>query len=195
MPGHDDDPRVKRTRQLLQQAFTDLMREKSFQAISVQDIAERATVNRATFYAHFDDKFALIDYCMRDQFRQMLAQRLVTSRTLTPRALRDLFLVVCEYITLTHSDCHPADMQFDLFFENVVQQEVATVLHGWIATSTPSVPADRPLRDTVPTVVSWSLLGAVMEWHKAGAHQPAGALADQVIGVLMEGVRRVIPPG
>ncbi|HWQ84479.1 MAG TPA: TetR/AcrR family transcriptional regulator [Anaerolineales bacterium] len=49
------DPRIKRTRALLVQAFTELLAEKGFQAISVQDISERATVNRTTFYLHFPD--------------------------------------------------------------------------------------------------------------------------------------------
>lgn len=53
------DPRVKRTRKLLQQAFLELFQEKGFAAISIQDITERATANRATFYAHFQDNYAL----------------------------------------------------------------------------------------------------------------------------------------
>jgi AcrR family transcriptional regulator len=43
------DPRVKRTRQLLVQAFFELLSAKDFEVVSVQDIAEKATVNRATF--------------------------------------------------------------------------------------------------------------------------------------------------
>ncbi len=61
------DPRVKRTRKLLQQAFLELFQEKGFAAISIQDITERATVNRATFYAHFQDKYALLDSIIREQ--------------------------------------------------------------------------------------------------------------------------------
>ena len=56
------DPRVRRTRQLLQQALDKLLQTKDFENISVQDIAEAATVNRATFYDHFADKFALLEY-------------------------------------------------------------------------------------------------------------------------------------
>ena len=52
------DPRVKRTRGLLLKSFGDLLAEKSFDAITVQDIAERSTINRATFYAHYVDKYA-----------------------------------------------------------------------------------------------------------------------------------------
>src|SRR5205807_1741174 len=51
-PVKSVDPRVKRTRKLLQQAFIELFQEKGFASISIQDITERATVNRATFYAH-----------------------------------------------------------------------------------------------------------------------------------------------
>ncbi|KKX53667.1 TetR family transcriptional regulator [Brevibacillus borstelensis cifa_chp40] len=50
------DPRVRRTRQLLQDAFTSLIQEKGYEAITVQDITERATLNRATFYLHYRDK-------------------------------------------------------------------------------------------------------------------------------------------
>src|SRR5580692_10535191 len=55
------DPRIRRTRQLLQEALRTLLWSKQFDEISVQDIAEAATVNRATFYDHYADKFALAD--------------------------------------------------------------------------------------------------------------------------------------
>ena len=69
------DPRVKRTRQMLEQAFMEAVQEKGFQSVSVQDIAERAGVNRATFYAHFEDKYALLDHSIRQGFRQELEKR------------------------------------------------------------------------------------------------------------------------
>ena len=62
------DPRVRRTRQLLQQALDKLLQTKDFENISVQDIAEAATVNRATFYDHFADKFALLEYSVAAEF-------------------------------------------------------------------------------------------------------------------------------
>ncbi len=67
------DPRVKRTRQLLEQSFLDVVTEKGFQSASVQDIAEKAGVNRATFYDHFPDKYALLDYSVRSpQFESVM---------------------------------------------------------------------------------------------------------------------------
>ena len=65
--GNSSDPRVQRTRQLLLEAFMALVQEKhTIHSISIQEIATRATVNRATFYAHFADKYALMaDWCGR----------------------------------------------------------------------------------------------------------------------------------
>ena len=56
------DPRVKRTRNLILQAFGSLLAEKGFESISVQDVTDKAEINRATFYAHFTDKYALLNY-------------------------------------------------------------------------------------------------------------------------------------
>src|SRR6201999_4494163 len=72
------DPRVTRTQKLIRDAFKSLLKEKSFESISVQDIAERATVNRATFYAHFTDKLALLVAIVRED----AAARLVAGNPL-----------------------------------------------------------------------------------------------------------------
>ena len=55
------DLRIRRTRQLLQEALEKLMETKDFDKISVQDIADAATVNRVTFYDHYTGKFALLE--------------------------------------------------------------------------------------------------------------------------------------
>ncbi|ULO07606.1 TetR/AcrR family transcriptional regulator [Paenibacillus sp. 19GGS1-52] len=49
------DPRVIRTHQLIRDAFIDLLQEIEFEKITVNRIAERATINRATFYLHYRD--------------------------------------------------------------------------------------------------------------------------------------------
>ncbi len=54
------DRRVQRTQELLRSALLSLIREKGFEALSVQDIVDRANVGRATFYAHFDNKEDLL---------------------------------------------------------------------------------------------------------------------------------------
>ena len=54
------DRRVQRTRQLLHKALMDLILEKPYDQITVQDILDRANIGRATFYGHFTDKDDLL---------------------------------------------------------------------------------------------------------------------------------------
>ena len=54
------DRRVQRTIQLLHEALLALIQEKGFEALTVQDILDRADLGRATFYAHFDNKEDLL---------------------------------------------------------------------------------------------------------------------------------------
>jgi AcrR family transcriptional regulator len=55
------DPRIERTDKLLKNALIELTAERGFDSITVGDIAERAKVNRATFYRHFQDKYDLVE--------------------------------------------------------------------------------------------------------------------------------------
>jgi AcrR family transcriptional regulator len=78
-----EDRRILRTRQMLQQAFVEVVREKGealrslperekgFAATSIQEITARANVNRGTFYLYFTDKYMLADAVVRERFRLM----------------------------------------------------------------------------------------------------------------------------
>lgn len=57
------DRRVQRSRALLQQALIDLIGERRYADITVQDIADRANVGRTTFYLHFTSKDDLFLSC------------------------------------------------------------------------------------------------------------------------------------
>lgn len=60
MTDKKPDRRVQRTRQLLQEAFHGLLHDKPYDAITIQDITERANVGRTTFYLHYDSKEDLL---------------------------------------------------------------------------------------------------------------------------------------
>ena len=55
-----EDRRVRRSRRLLQEALLQLVLEKGYDKVTVQDVLDRADVGRATFYAHFRDKDDLL---------------------------------------------------------------------------------------------------------------------------------------
>jgi AcrR family transcriptional regulator len=66
------DPRVKRTRAALREALTTLLRDRSFDDITLAEVAESAGLNRATIYKHHADKFALLDAWIADDLRARL---------------------------------------------------------------------------------------------------------------------------
>ncbi|SDD48078.1 transcriptional regulator, TetR family [Sanguibacter gelidistatuariae] len=63
------DPRIARTRTLLQDALLSLARERDLDEIAVADIADRATINRSTFYQHYADKDTLLADALDEQVR------------------------------------------------------------------------------------------------------------------------------
>ncbi|MBA3873567.1 MAG: TetR/AcrR family transcriptional regulator [Anaerolineae bacterium] len=59
-----EDLRIRRTRKMIQEALLELSVEKGYPNITVQDIADRAMVNRSTFYRHYLDKDDLLTQYM-----------------------------------------------------------------------------------------------------------------------------------
>lgn len=64
------DPRVLRTRQLIRDAFIDLLQEIELEKITVNRIAERATINRVTFYLHYRDIPDMLDRMADDMINE-----------------------------------------------------------------------------------------------------------------------------
>jgi len=60
MPDKVFDRRIQKTLQLLQNALAALISEKDYDAITIQEILDRANVGRSTFYAHFENKDQLL---------------------------------------------------------------------------------------------------------------------------------------
>jgi AcrR family transcriptional regulator len=81
------DPRVKRTRSLILQAFGELLAAKGSETISVQDVTDKAEINRATFYRHFVDKYALLDYTIKELFRKEIEKGTLDACHYTPENL------------------------------------------------------------------------------------------------------------
>lgn len=65
------DPRVLRTRQLIRDAFVDLLQETDLEKITVNRIAERATINRVTFYLHYRDIPEMLERLSDDMINEI----------------------------------------------------------------------------------------------------------------------------
>jgi AcrR family transcriptional regulator len=68
------DRRIHRTRSTIFEAMVHLIHEKGFDPISVKDITTQANVNRSTFYAHYHDKFDLLDQLIQVKLDELASQ-------------------------------------------------------------------------------------------------------------------------
>jgi AcrR family transcriptional regulator len=94
------DPRILRSRRMLMEALRNLLTRKEFDDISVQEIVDEATLNRATFYLHYPDKNALLQAMTAERFRDLIVRRGL-SFTDCDGALRAIALGVCDYLAET----------------------------------------------------------------------------------------------
>jgi AcrR family transcriptional regulator len=179
------DPRIKRTRQLLQRALMELMAEKSFQAITVQDIAERATVNRVTFYAHFEDKYALLEYTMREMFKQRLRSQLPDGSLFSPENLARLILMVCELLAETGRQCPPPHGQLEPLMEKQIKAELYEVLYAWLAEASSGKTERRPTPEQAAMITSWAIYGAAVQWSQKEQPEPAQEFVQQVLPIII----------
>ncbi len=76
----NSDVRVVKTKRKVYEAMLLLMKDKTFEEIRVSDICEKAGINRSTFYAHFDDKYVLLDRLIKE-LREKLEEELKKGRS------------------------------------------------------------------------------------------------------------------
>ncbi|MBO5525456.1 MAG: TetR/AcrR family transcriptional regulator [Clostridia bacterium] len=74
------DKRKHRTQKLIKEAFSSLIIEKRYSAITVQDILDAAEIGRATFYAHFKSKEEVLDSICADIFEHVTSSYLSAER-------------------------------------------------------------------------------------------------------------------
>jgi AcrR family transcriptional regulator len=167
------DPRVTRTQKLIRDALRSLLAEKSFESTSVQDIAERATVNRATFYAHFTDKFALLDAIIREDIAARLSEgdplAAPDTRTMLEAVAKNMFAFVA-----SHRDCK-IDRDFEPQLERTNESALAAFLE----------PKFNPCS---ARVISSAIVGSAMNWRAEGSKVPVDRVIDQIVDVLANGV-------
>ena len=180
------DPRVKRTRQLLERSFLEMLEEKSFQSITIRDITDRATVNRATFYAHFEDKQALLDHTVRESFQEALHSNLPPGSEFSLDNLRVLIVTVCEFLEAFNEQRHSASAkQLGPLIEEEVQNQVYDRVLRWISLL-PTGSAERPAApEIMASAISGAILGAGGHWRRDGRGYSAQEISDQVLSLIV----------
>lgn len=186
-PDYDQeklDPRVRRTRNLIEQAFGELLTEKGFQFITVQDITERAEINRATFYAHFPDKFALLEHSIRQAFHKELEKRTLSACRYSNENLLALIVTVCEFIIQSNKHCRASENQFESLLEMQVKKQVQELLEMWLQKTGSEIDPQM-----AAIAASWAAYGLALQWSREKNRPDVNIYAAQIFPIVAGNLR------
>jgi len=192
MSVNTNDPRVLRTRQLLQTALLELMQEKPFQAISVTDLTRRATLNRATFYLHYLDKFDLLAQSARDTFMAVIHERLPDWDAFHVEDIQLLTQATCEYLDGFLKGCAPANKPYEPLIEAELQRVLYDYICGWLDGETGHSPDTLPV-ETCATMVSSTVLHMSLKWSRGETAYERDEVVKQVYTTVTQGIFQTIP--
>lgn len=155
------------------EALARLLNQKEFDDISIQEIADEATLNRATFYLHYPDKNALLQAMTGARFRELIARRGL-SFTDCDGALRAIALGVCDYLAET-TGCPTQLAKMPL--ENSVIPAVVNIFMEGPSHHPPTPGVDGAL---LATTAAWAIFGAARQWYQTPARIPAEEMAARI---------------
>jgi AcrR family transcriptional regulator len=186
-----EDRRVRRSRRLLSEAILALLQEKPYDAITIQEIAERADLNRATFYLHYGSKDELLAAALEAQFDDLAASMEDTHPLEAEAEIRSIF----EYVGRNHA------LYKVLLSERGTAYLVYRILDYLTAESTRELKAVLPA-GFVPAVdlelvsrhFAGSLFALLSWWVLNDRPYPAEQIARDAHRLCVEGVATLVGP-
>lgn len=172
------DLRIRRTRLHIEKAFVALLQERAFDEITVHAIAERAIVNRATFYDHFADKHELFTMVAERQFLDQLQRNRVGDDTQPAPLVESLIVTICQFLAGLTDLCHPSTIHelppVDQFITGVL---ATTLLPACRRTERGSTEVSPNLN---AEIASWAIYGAARHWSNQVNREPVRPYARRV---------------
>ena len=172
-PESATDPRILRSRRMLMDSLAKLLVKKAFEDISVQEIADDATLNRATFYLHYPDKSTLLEAMTDARFRDLMGRRGI-SFTDCDGALRAIALGVCDYLAES-TNCPGKLAQIPL--EGSIIPVVEGIFKEGLGHHALAPGVDAAL---LATTAAWAVFGAARRWFQIPNRIPAEEMAAKI---------------
>ncbi|WP_257001034.1 TetR/AcrR family transcriptional regulator [Terribacillus saccharophilus] len=87
-------------------AFIKSSMKKDFKDITFKDITSGATVNRATFYYHFIDKYDLLEKVLSESVMREVIKEVSTHEMINEETLKAIFFSIIRFQTSISNQCH-----------------------------------------------------------------------------------------
>ncbi|GGI12701.1 TetR/AcrR family transcriptional regulator [Gottfriedia solisilvae] len=160
------DPRSIRTRRLLIEAFLRLTTKKDFKEITIKDITDEATVNRATFYSHFLDKYDLMDAGIIEDIIENVVKNLSQYDQLNEESIINIFVTLTKFhtdlATQFDTQCRRSYASFSSIIEQKLKKELEKVFYSLFLKQQSKL----DLKDLKigAAVIGWGIYGASVDW-------------------------------
>jgi AcrR family transcriptional regulator len=185
---NQEDPRVLRTRQLIREAFRDLLRKKDFEAISIKDIAQKATINRATFYAHYEDKYALLEEFTEQAFRERIPAQVVNAQEFTGEICDQLILLTHHYIVEFYQICRMDSKSIATFVDDKLKRILQQIIESILLKDVNRRTANYQHTKIISAMTGSAIYGAAHSWLTVGESGRTDLLVDIVRPYVMNGL-------
>lgn len=187
------DHRTRVTKMLIRRAFTELLRQKPIQSISIKELCETAGVNRGTFYAHYTDIYDLLNKMeaeMFEDFQKALEPLLATEGDeLTPvKITAGIFQCLkdnADICTVTLGDF--GDKAFALRLINLGRERCMQAYSRFFVSATP-----RQI-EYFYAFVSAGCIGLLQKWLAEGMVSSAEEIAEMAENIMMHGIGALRP--
>jgi len=160
------DPRSIRTRRLLIEAFLKLTTKKDFKDITIKDITDEATVNRATFYSHFLDKYDLMDAGIIEDIIENVVNNLSQYDQLNEESIINIFVTLTKFhtdlATQFDTQCRRSYTSFSSIIEQKLKKELEKVFYSLFLKQQSKL--DLEDLKIGAAVLSWGIYGASVDW-------------------------------
>lgn len=169
------------------------MQSKSFDEISVQDITEAATVNRATFYDHYTDKYALLEAMVAGGFHELLDARQVRYDGGCPSAVGAMIQATCDFFTQMHGGGVCARQTA---FEPLKDAAIVAAIQGLLVEGMKRMEPPLPLSpEIVAAAASAAICGGVKQWYSMPDRPPAEAIVPRLLELILPMLQGELPAG
>lgn len=191
MPMNPDDPRVRKTRRNLREAFIRLILRQGYDAISIQDIADEAETARITFYRHYHDKEELLTDCLNTLYTELVER--------TEPISRETLLNGKSAISIFYEHLEDQEQLYRILFSSRGTQTVVERLRHFLAAR--ATEAIKPfLNDKSANIpieilayhVASAQIGLGIWWLDHDKPYPADYMAQVSLWLSMAGVVRAL---
>ena len=120
------DLRIKKTKRAIRSAFAELIKEKPMEKITVKEIAERAEINKTTFYAHYETVYDLVDQLAQETVAEVISQINTAQNLLDdPRAfVKEIYEALNENGQYMDTIPAPVITQFTAHLRNAILEKM-----------------------------------------------------------------------